>query len=112
MCNIYKIFIYGHKIIRKLSILSMPCRHYAYFCIVHSLFTRFLSLGATFSNHNSTIYIYTDAPAKDESRETEVIEILQRKSITPKFRLRPECGTRRKRDTGMSSLYFKSSNIF
>lgn len=67
---------------------------------------RFLSLGAKLSNHNSTIYIYTDAPAKDESRETEVIQILQRKNVTPKFRLRPECAGRRKRDTGMSSLYF------
>ncbi|XP_052698330.1 von Willebrand factor A domain-containing protein 7-like isoform X1 [Crassostrea angulata] len=68
-----------------------------------------LIAGATFSNHNSTIYIYTDAPAKDESRETEVIEILQRKSITPKFRLRPECGTRRKRDT---DRYKRQSSVY
>lgn len=68
-----------------------------------------LITGATLSNLNSTIYIYTDAPAKDESRETEVIEILQRKSITPKFRLRNECAGRRKRDTDrhkrQSSVY-------
>lgn len=75
-------------------------------------FIQFLSLGATLSNHNSTIYIYTDAPAKDEPRETEVIEILQRKSITPKFRLRNECAGRRKRDTGMSSLYFLKFKIY
>uniref|UniRef100_A0A8W8HU46 VWFA domain-containing protein n=1 Tax=Magallana gigas TaxID=29159 RepID=A0A8W8HU46_MAGGI len=68
-----------------------------------------LITGATLSNHNSTIYIYTDAPAKDESRETEVIEILQRKNITPKFRLRSECGRRRKRDT---DRYKRQSSVY
>lgn len=71
-----------------------------------------LRLGATLSNFNSTIYIYTDAPAKDESRETEVIEILQRKTITPKFRLRNECVGRRKREIGVSFLYFIKFQIY
>uniref|UniRef100_K1RCH7 Hemicentin-1 n=1 Tax=Magallana gigas TaxID=29159 RepID=K1RCH7_MAGGI len=68
-----------------------------------------LITGATLSNFNSTIYIYTDAPAKDESRETEVIEILQRKTITPKFRLRNECGGRRKREIGR---YKRQSSVY
>ncbi|XP_061173534.1 uncharacterized protein LOC133182699 [Saccostrea echinata] len=56
-----------------------------------------LITGATLSNHNSPVYIYTDAPAKDPEKEAEAIRILLEKNITAKFRLTNECGRRRKR---------------
>ncbi|XP_062566521.1 von Willebrand factor A domain-containing protein 7-like [Saccostrea cucullata] len=55
-----------------------------------------LLTGATLSNKNSPVYIYTDAPPKDPEKEAEVINILLEKNITAKFRLRNECGRRRR----------------
>ncbi|XP_065943738.1 von Willebrand factor A domain-containing protein 7 [Magallana gigas] len=68
-----------------------------------------LITGATLSNHNSSIFLYTDAPAKDELRQTEVTEIMQRKNLTPKFRVVNECAGRRKRDT---YRYKRQSSVY
>ncbi|XP_061173533.1 von Willebrand factor A domain-containing protein 7-like [Saccostrea echinata] len=68
-----------------------------------------LLTGATMSNNKSAVYIITDAPAKDENRETEVISILQRKNLTPKFLITPECSARKKRHAGRHK---RSSSVY
>ncbi|XP_062617849.1 uncharacterized protein LOC134279455 [Saccostrea cucullata] len=66
--------------------------------------------GATMSNNKSTVYIITDAPAKDESREAEVISVLQRKNLTPKFLITPECSVRKKRKA--AGRHKRSSSVY
>ncbi|XP_048737474.1 von Willebrand factor A domain-containing protein 7-like isoform X2 [Ostrea edulis] len=68
-----------------------------------------LITAATLSNRNSSVYVYTDASAKDSDREETAIEILQEKSIRAHFRLTSECSMRRKRGTGR---YKRQSSVY
>nr|XP_022328871.1 hemicentin-1-like [Crassostrea virginica] len=76
-----------------------------------------LITGGMLSNNDSTVYIYTDAPPKDYARENDAINILQSKNLTAKFRLRNECGSkrRRRRDSANARLPLRSkrqSNVY
>ncbi|XP_061178318.1 uncharacterized protein LOC133186947 [Saccostrea echinata] len=59
--------------------------------------------GIEMSNKNSKIYLCTDADAKDEYLQDQVIEGLREKSLTPVFLLTGQCSSRRKRDINEQS---------
>ena len=58
--------------------------------------TGILLTGAERSRPGSSMYIYTDADAKDADRSTEVITALLRKGIKPTYALTGQC-SRKKR---------------
>lgn len=61
-----------------------------------------LYIGIPDCKENSKLYIFTDAPAKDESRRDEMINAAKDKNIIPIFFLQDDmCTARKKRSIGL-----------